>query len=270
MEKLQSALEKARRTRVTPTKRDGAPDAPAQPRKKQLATWQDLQPFEPDEALLIKNRVLSFNPTHEASQFDIMRTKILLQMQRNNWRRIAITSPTSSCGKSTLACNMIAGLSRQSDMRSILFDLDLRQPKTAHIFGAEPEHDISDVLCGKVDFADQAFKLRENAALSCAKRAAYDPAHILLQDRSIETLEAIEKAYAPDIMIFDLPPFLVNDDARAFLKNVDCALIVIKAGMTTKQQIDVSEKEVAEYTNVLGVVLNQFRSPTREESYESY
>jgi len=60
-------------------------------------------------------------------------------------------------------------------------------------------------------------------------------------------------------LIFDLPAVLVNADTRAFLNNVDCALIVTRANTTRYRQFDLCEREVAEQTNVLGVVLNAYQ-----------
>jgi len=53
---------------------------------------------------------------------------------------------------------------------------------------------------------------------------------------------------------------LVNDETRAFLRNVDCALIVIRASVTRYAQFDICEQEIAEQTNVLGTVLNAYMS----------
>jgi len=53
----------------------------------------------------------------------------------------------------------------------------------------------------------------------------------------------------------------MNDDTRAFLKNVDCALIIVRADQTKYSHFDISEREIAEHTNVLGVVLNGYRAP---------
>jgi Mrp family chromosome partitioning ATPase len=86
-----------------------------------------------------------------------------------------------------------------------------------------------------------------------------DPTSVLLSHKTHAVLKEIEETYAPDVMIFDLPPVLVSDDTRAFLKDVDCALIVAKAEATSASQIDTCEREIAEQTNVLGVVLNQCR-----------
>ena len=78
-------------------------------------------------------------------------------------------------------------------------------------------------------------------------------------DTTRDTLARIQGDYAPDIMIFDLPSILIGDDARAFLQHVDCALIVARAEQTRYGDFDSCEREVGEYTNVLGVVLNGYR-----------
>jgi Mrp family chromosome partitioning ATPase len=58
-------------------------------------------------------------------------------------------------------------------------------------------------------------------------------------------------------MLFDMPPLLVSDDNFAFLKNVDCALLLVEAGQTTTKQVDMTERQLAELTNVMGVILNK-------------
>jgi len=93
-----------------------------------------------------------------------------------------------------------------------------------------------------------------------ARHVEKDPARLLLAEETAEILQDIEATYQPDIMIFDLPSVLVNDDTRAFLKNVDCALIVIRANATRYGQFDTCEREIAEQTNVLGVALNAYMS----------
>ena len=44
-----------------------------------------------------------------------------------------------------------------------------------------------------------------------------------------------------------------------FLKNADCALFLIEAERTTLDQIDSAERQLAELTAVMGVVLNKCR-----------
>jgi len=264
MEKLQAALEKAREARtvkapavrVAPRERIAAA-SPTAAETDQL--WAALAPFDLDEAHLVQHMVVSRVAGEAATPFDILRTKALLQMRQNGWKRLAITSPMPKSGKTTMACNLALGLGRQRGLRSILFDLDLRDPSVHKFFETSPPHSIGKLLTGEVSFAEQGLRYGDNVAVSMAQHPEDDPTRLLLAEETAEVLNAVEATYEPDLMIFDLPSVLVNDDTRAFLKNVDCALIVIRAEKTRFGQFDTCEREITEHTNVLGVVLNAYR-----------
>lgn len=261
MEKLQAALEKAREKRGT-----GRPDVPTRdrlgnrgPEGPQAPRWEALTPFEVKARQLEKHRVVTREAGAKATPFDILRTKVLLQMRQNGWTRLAITSPMPKSGKTTTACNLALGFGRQRDLRSMLLDTDLRDPSVHKFFQATPDHSIGEVFSGEIDFADQAVRIGENVAVSMGRQPERDPTRLLLAEETAEVIDEIEARYKPDVMIFDLPSVLVNDDTRAFLKNVDCALIVIRANSTRYSQFDTCEREIAEHTNVLGVALNAYR-----------
>jgi protein-tyrosine kinase len=262
MEKLQAALSKARKTRERQDTDENPVAAPAKTPKRARdieSLWEELTPFDVSAQQLEERRVHTRVAGAKATSFDILRTKILLQMREHGWKRIAITSPMPQSGKTTMACNLALGLGRQSDLRSIVLDLDLRDPSISDFFDVTPAHGIDEVLTGNVDFKDQAMRLGHNVAFSMATIPDADPTRLLLTEETSEVLDDIEKRYQPDIMIFDLPSMLVNDDTRAFLKNVDCALIVVRASKTRYGQFDTCEKEIAQQTNVLGTVLNAYR-----------
>lgn len=265
MEKLQAALQKARMSRGGDQPAEGARPVLAPRRTAAAVTptvdalWQGLTPLDLDPAHLEEARVVTRQASAKAAPFDILRTKVILQMRQNGWKRLAITSPMPKSGKTTTACNLALGLGRQREIRSILFDLDLRDPSVHAFFRYTPPHGIGEVLTGAVPFAEQAMRIGDNVAVSMAKGPENDPARLLLAEETAEVLDRIEAEFQPDLMIFDLPSVLVNDDTRAFLKNADCALLVIRADQTHYGQFDTAEREVAEQTNVLGVVLNAYR-----------
>ncbi|GIT89274.1 CpsD/CapB family tyrosine-protein kinase [Roseobacter sp. OBYS 0001] len=263
MEKLQAALEKARQARGTPmgTFREKPHSALRQSTGKILpqdALWEGLSSFDVSDKHLSEQRIVTRQAGPSAAPFDILRTKVLLQMRQNGWKRLAITSPMPNSGKTTTACNLALGLGRQKDLRAILMDLDLRDPSVHSFFEAEPAHGIGDLLAGRTAFSEQALRIGENVAVSMARSAENDPTRLLLAEESVYVIDHIEATYAPDIMIFDLPSVLVNDDTRAFLKNVDCALIVARANATRYSQFDTCEREISEQTNVIGTVLNAY------------
>ena len=283
MERLQAALEKARAQRegrnpspgqkavmrgpaAGPTSYSAAHATQAAP----AGAWDDIPIGTWDRAHLARNRVVAFGGGTEASAVDMLRTRILQLMRQNGWRRLAVTSPDKSAGKSTTCCNLLASLSRQTDRRTMLFDLDLRRPALASILGHRGEVSFSSVLAGEVPCEKQAIRFSEVSAVSMNYRPERNPSELLLSDRTASVLAQIEKSFQPDIMIFDMPPMLVTDDALAFLKNVDCAMIVAGAESTTIDQIDICEKEIAGQTNVLGVVLNKCRHMNQGYGYDYY
>lgn len=256
MEKLQAAIEKARAQRQN-TVRPAQPGGAQRTASGESPSWDALTPLEVKPAALRKKRVFIETQTQESSYFDLLRTKVLQQCRENGWRRVVVTSPSKSCGKTTICANLAASFSRQADRRMVLIDLDMRRPELAKIMGHRAEHSFSDVLEGRVPFAEQAVRLGANVAISMNQAPAPNPSKLIMQDSTAAIIEQIEREYQPDIMIFDTPPALATDDTLAFLKNVDCALIAVAAEMTTTEQLDNCEKEIAENTNVMGVVLNK-------------
>jgi len=262
MERLQAALDKARKSRDTPVdppRRRVNSRVLRDQHTGQESLWQALAPFTVQPRHLETHRIVTHAATRAATPFDILRTKVLLQMRQNGWKRLAITSPMPKSGKTTTACNLALGLGRQRDLRAMLFDLDLRDPSVHTFFESNPPHSIEQLLNGEVGFAQQGLRIGENVAVSMSHGPIADPTQLLLDEQTTEVLDAVEAEYKPDLMIFDLPSVLVNDDTRAFLKNVDCALIVIRADVTHHSQFNTCEREIAEQTNVLGVVLNAYR-----------
>lgn len=279
MEKLQKALDKAREQRGDGTRAPNprAQVKPSPSRRKTPKTairtnpplWDELTPYEPNPDLLLRNRILTLNSKADTNPFDVLRTKILLMMRENGWKRLAITSPNKDCGKTTTACNLAIGFSRQRENRTMLFDLDLRNPTVADMLGRKPDHGIKSILTGDVPPQDQMLCLRGNVALSLSTTSITDPTQLLLSKRTADILDKIQQDFDPDIMIFDLPSMFAADDARAFLKNADCALILARAEQTTMKQLDTCERQVAEYTNILGIVLNSCRHADVEGEYLS-
>lgn len=272
MEKLQAALEKARKNRGG----GGRPASPV-PRTPRAASrdshdrdglWAALEEMPLNDRALAEHRVVTREASELATPFDILRTKILLQMQQNGWSRLAITSPMPRSGKTTTACNLTLGLGRQNNLNAILFDLDLQEPAVHRFFEHEPRRSVAELLGGRVDFAEQALRIGDNVAVSMSRHPEADPTRILLAEKTEDVIDAVQAAYAPDIMIFDLPSVLVGDNTRAFLKNVDCALIIARAGATRYGQFDTCEREIAEHTNVLGVVLNACRHGSAQSDFE--
>lgn len=273
MEKLQKALERARREREdvmeTPHRARGKAGQVAAPRPE---VWDTLTQMDLDPERLRANRVFTYAPNQEGQVFDVLRTKVFLMMKQKNWKRIAIISPDQGCGKTTVSCNLAIGFGRQQELNTLLLDLDLRQPGVARVLEGTPEHDIGDVLQGDVPAHEQMLRYGDNVGVMMAKKPIADPTRLLLSSSTFDVIDKIQRDFAADIMIFDLPPMLMaGGDARAILKNMDCALIIARAEVTKTSRLDICEREVGEFTNVMGIVLNDCRHfDMPEDQYSGY
>jgi protein-tyrosine kinase len=274
MEKIQSAIAKARAARAT-LPRTVPPELPAGIASegvipsvptpamidpdKSIAAWAGLRPLIVDPVLLERRRIVAAKGGRESVEFDMMRTRLLQQMRINGWRRVAITSPGPSCGKSTIALNLAMSLARQAETKAILAEVDLRRPALTGMLGISESQGFAHVLEGRALFADIALRYGTNLAIASTPTAWRNPAELLQRSTIPGILTQIEADFAPDITIFDMPPMLVSDDAMAFMAQVDCVMLVAAAEATTIKDIDTCEREIAAQTNVLGVVLNKCR-----------
>ena len=206
-----------------------------------------------------RSHIATFIGGAEAMAFDALRTKVLQQMRVNGWRRVAITSPGAACGKSTVALNLAFSLARQPDMRAMLLDLDLRRPSLGRMVGLTQKLHFPDVLKGQRSFGENALRYGANMALACGSRVERNAAELLASPNTAAALDRIEAEYAPDIMVFDMPPMLATDDMMSFASQVDCVLLLAAAERSTIKEIDACERELASQTNVLGIVLNKCR-----------
>ena len=273
MERIQAAIQKAKEQRgaVVAPSPGGALGGMSRgaPRRAEVGpAWAELAAFEPEPRLLARNHIVTLedvDPAH--SHFDILRTKVLRAMQKNGWTSLGITSPTSGCGKTTMALNLAFSLAHQPDVRTVLVELDLRRPSMARLVGLKAPQSMASVLQGTRTVPESFARYGDNLALGTNAQAVRDSAELLMNARTAEGVAAIKRAFLPDVIIYDLPPMLMSDDVMAFLPQLDCVLLVAGAERSRLDEVDKCEKDLADQTNVLGVVLNLCRYMGEEFGY---
>lgn len=270
MERIQAAIQKAKEQRGEVELQPGAAarrgTAPRPPAVG--PAWNALAPFVPDPRVLARNHVVTFadaDPVH--SHFDILRTRALGIMRRNGWVTLGITSPTSGCGKTTMALNIAFSLANQPDMRTVLMDLDLRRPSVGQHLGLDAAQSMASVLQGTRPIEENFVRYGDNLAIGSNAQGIRNSAELLMNTATAEGLASIRRAFLPDIVLYDLPPMLQSDDAMAFLPHLDCVLLVVGAERSRLDEVDKCEKDLAEQTNVLGVVLNMCRYTSEDFGY---
>jgi Mrp family chromosome partitioning ATPase len=91
-----------------------------------------------------------------------------------------------------------------------------------------------------------------------ARERCLDSAELLSGARAQELMREIRQRDSGRIVIFDLPPVLKTDDALAFSRHIDAALIVVGEGRTLRRDL-VRMIELLRDVPVVGTVLNRTR-----------
>jgi len=274
MERLQAAIEKARAQRdgAPPTAKPAAPAPVPPPRetpRPEKDVWESLSEIGLNKRRLHRKRIVTLETGPESAPYDMLRTRMLQQARHNGWSRIALVSPHSNCGKSTTAANLAFSLARQPEVHSIILDMDLRRSGLTRIMGQHGPLGMAEILERKASFADQAQRYGANVAFGFnSGTKVHTPSEILQSRQTAQVLDEITATFAPDMTLFDMPPLFASDDNFGFLQNVDCALILVAAERTPMAQIDLAERQVAELTNVMGLVLNKCRYATGAYGHE--
>lgn len=232
--------------------------------------WQAIPPLAVSPILLERNHIATFSGGENSVQFDVMRTRLLQVMRANGWKRVAITSPGPGCGKSTVALNLAFSLGRQPALSTMLLEMDLRRPSLARMLGLRERHHFARVIDGSEPLDQNAVRHGNNLAIATQSGPARHPAELMQSPSTAAALDAIEAEYDPAVMLCDLPPVFVSDDAMAVMGHMDAVLIIAAAETTTIKEIDRCEREVAAQTNVIGVILNKCRYMEKDFGYDYY
>lgn len=275
VERLKHAIEKARAQREAapeeaPANRAAPAAAPVtKPQNPAQAAWESLEEISIAEEQLARSRIITREKNDLAYiPFDILRTRLIKVFRDNGWRRVAITSPSQGCGKTLVATNLAFSFARQPDFRTVLFDMDLKAPNVARILGRHDVAPLSWLFTGEAMMESAVKRFGANLALALNSKRVQDSAELIQDERTGQVLTSLADRLQPDAMIFDLPPMLVSDDAIAFLRHVDCVLLVASAGQTTAAEIEQCERMFKDHVNFLGVLLNKAQDDVNKKAYE--
>jgi Mrp family chromosome partitioning ATPase len=198
--------------------------------------------------------------------FNLLRSRILKLNRAHGWRIFGVVSATPGVGKSFVATNMAAAMSRTPSLLTYLVDLDLRRGSIAENFRFQPEQGIGGFLEGE----EASFELRvpekERLLIVPTDASRSHSAELLASERMERLIQALHDLPKETIVICDLPPVFANDDAAIVASRLDAYLLVVEDGRSTKKQIKDSIK-VLNPAPCAGVVLNRYHGGLVSDSY---
>jgi protein-tyrosine kinase len=222
-----------------------------------------------DRSKVRRNRLLLPGVVGEAAYaFKMLRTQVLQRLKQRNWNTLAVVSPAPEDGKTFTAINLAIAISGDSNVTSLLVDLDLRKPRIHTRFGIEPAVGVAQVLCGEANVSEALVNpegYERLLLLPGTNTSVHNSSELLSSERAQLIFKSIRQQYRNRIVIYDLPPVLGADDALSFMPQVDAALVVVGDGRTRRDDLT-RLFEVLQSVPVIGTVLNGARGD-RSRSY---
>jgi protein-tyrosine kinase len=216
----------------------------------------------PDSALASDERV--------SAAYRIVRTRLLQRMRTNKWSTVAITSPEAGEGKSVTAINLALNIARHANHNVFLLDLDMRSPSVCAYLGVRPPHQLSDYFAGSVSLTDLFFSVGPQNLAIAAGMNGTALASELLTHAKLEELLAYIKRIAPNpIVLIDLAPITVTDEALAVAPHVDAMLLVVAERKTRRDSLARAKQLLADFPSA-GIVLNRSSEASGGGGYYYY
>jgi capsular exopolysaccharide synthesis family protein len=208
-------------------------------------------------AVLKENKIIAGSePSEYMDAYRVLRTQVLKIMQANGWNTLGITSPSPGNGKTLTAINLAISLAREVNHTVLLADLDLRKPTVHKYLGYEPFYGISDYVTNNVPVSEILFcpSIRRLVVMP-GNQPILDSSEMITAPKTLKLINELKNRYRKRIVLYDLPPVLVNDDTIAFSQNVDAMLVVVEEGKTQKEELT-RTLELLGDVNIIGTVLN--------------
>tara|TARA_R110002049_G_scaffold13509_2_gene58402 strand:+ start:44776 stop:45579 length:804 start_codon:yes stop_codon:yes gene_type:complete len=221
-----------------------------------------IKTFTPDILTLEKNRILNSASREEMVQpYKVLRTRLMHLMHDKHWQSIAVISPTKDDGKSTVAINLSISIGNSRKANAVLLDLDLLTPSIHSCYGYEPDAGLDEYFAHDTPLSDILVSPgMDGLAIAPSVKPLHDSSEYLSTDKGLNLINEAAAIYENSVVVVDLPPMLVSDDAISFLPHVDAVLLVVREGKTNKLDLQRTQEMLAG-VNIAGVVINDSLEP---------
>lgn len=182
--------------------------------------------------------------------------------QEETPRTVVFTSPQRGDGKTFSAVNYAATRALQG-YRTLLIDADLRAGAAGTLVGLNGGLGLSDVLSGDVRLLDavRMVKVGDHRLAVLGAGTPKPDALNLLGGEKVEELLATAAVNFEQVVI-DTPPLSLLSDAALLAARADAVMLVVRAGKTDQEAVDVTLSRLARVgARTIGVVLNDVDLP---------
>lgn len=198
-----------------------------------------------------------------AEAFRVLRTNLQFIDPDADHKVFVMTSSLPGEGKTTTVVNLALALAEGGE-RVVLIEGDLRRPKVAEYLRLESAVGLTTVLIGKLSLEDAIqTTTHEKLDVLTSGSTPPNPAELLKSSSMASLLASLREQY--DIVLIDAPPLLPVTDGALLSAQADGALLVVRHGKTTTDQVSVAvDRLEAVGAAPVGVIFNMTPAKGRD------
>lgn len=187
--------------------------------------------------------------------FKSLRMNIEYSPKNKNLKTIAVISPGSKEGKSTICCKLGLSFSK-NNKKTLIIDCNIRNPKCHEYFNIKNENGFLDIFYKEKDIDKLIYKYNSKLDILTAGKMTSSDVNVFESEKMDEFLGLLKEKY--DYILFDTPEFKKYTDAQIISQKCDGSILVASIDETNIDQL-IKTKKILEKvsSNILGVVLNK-------------
>lgn len=212
-----------------------------------------------DWSVLRQHRVISPDDRHAAGHaYRMLRTQVLHRARANGLHTIGIASAVNGEGKTLTAVNLALSVAAEPNQRVLLIDLDLRRPSVAKVMGLRADRGLETWfngdqpvkrVCYGIEGVERLFVLPTLAPL-------LGSSEVLANISTRRLINELKDRDPGRILIVDLPPVLLSDDALMMAPLLDAVVLVVDERRTKREDV-ARVMDLLHDTKIVGTVLNR-------------
>jgi protein-tyrosine kinase len=215
-----------------------------------------------------ENRVVSPSDLQPAGHaYRMLRTQVLQRARAHGLTTLGVISAVNGEGKTLTAVNLALSLAAEPNQTVLLLDLDLRRPAVARTLGLAAERGLESWFGGDLPARSVCYGLEgvERLFVFPTMTPVIGSSEILAGIATRKLFTELKGRDPGRLLIVDLPPVLLSDDALMVAPLLDGVVLVVNERRTKREDV-VRVVELLGNTRIVGTVLNR-SSESEQRAY---
>jgi len=228
-------------------------------REFSLGAVESVARLTVDWQALKEQRVISTGDLQPAGHaYRMLRTQVLHRCRSNGMGTIGVVSAVNGEGKTLTAINLALSLAAEPNQTVVLLDLDLRRPTVARRMGLPAERGLESWFGGDEPVKNVCYGIEgvERFYVLPTLQPVIGSSEVLAGLGTRKLLNELKGRDPGRLLLVDLPPVLLSDDALTIAPLLDGVVLVVNERRTRREDV-VRVVELLGNTRIVGTVLNR-------------